>query len=86
MTPRMRILGAFILALLLLCGLQLPTPAHAQSMPYAEPSNDAERALIAQHPNEWARMTPDQRQRVLENYRRWQRWAGQFLRQIRIGC
>jgi Sigma-70 region 2 len=54
------------LAVFILCAMQLTIPAHAQSTPDVEPSNDMERALVAQHPNEWAKMTPDQRQRVLE--------------------
>ncbi len=75
MTRRRHIASAFIVAALILCGFAPATPAHAQSSPppgASMPSSDAERALAAQHPREWANLTPDQRERVLENYRRWQ--------------
>jgi len=72
MTPRMRKVSAFMLAIFLLCGTGMAVPAYAQSMSDVEPSTDAERALVAQHPNEWAKLTPEERQRVLDNYRRWQ--------------
>lgn len=60
-----RIASAFILAGLILCGFTSAVPAYAQSPAVSvEPSNDAERALVAQHPKEWANLTPDQRERV----------------------
>ncbi|HXN11983.1 MAG TPA: DUF3106 domain-containing protein, partial [Candidatus Acidoferrales bacterium] len=73
MTGNRRIASAFIFAALILCGFASVVPAHAQSPAASvEPSNDAERALVAQHPKEWAQLNPEQRERVLENYRRWQ--------------
>ena len=75
MTRRNAIASAFVVAALALFGFASTTPAYAQSSPppgASMPSSDAERALAAQHPREWANLTPDQRQRVLENYQRWQ--------------
>jgi len=47
-----------------------PTAAGAQDV--SEPSNAAERALVAKYPDEWSKLTPEQRQQVLANYRQWQ--------------
>ena len=76
MTQRGLIAIASMLALLVLCGGRATTAAYAQAPPASsEPSNDAERALVASHPKEWDQLNPEQRQRVLENYRRWQSMA-----------
>src|ERR1700722_11066936 len=75
MSGRKHIARVFIVAALILCGFAPATLAHAQPAPppgASMPSSDAERALAAQHPREWANLTPDQRERVLENYRQWQ--------------
>src|SRR5271167_3765679 len=72
MTARIRIASALVAAMIL-CGWHAAVPAYAQSPAASvEPSNDAEHALVAQHPDEWAQLNPEQRARVLENYRRWQ--------------
>lgn len=83
MTARIRIVSIFMFAMLLFSALPLTIPAHAQMAPDVEPSNDAERALVAQHPDEWARLGPEQRRRVLENYRRWQQMAPEERQAVR---
>ena len=74
MTGRKHIASAFVVAALMLCGFA-PTILRTRSRHRRRPrraADDAERALVAQHPNEWAQLKPEQRERVLENYRRWQ--------------
>ena len=67
MMRRKIVASVFIAAAIALCGFASANSAYAQSSapPAASmPSSDAERALAAQHPREWANLTPDQRQRV----------------------
>ena len=67
MTPRRSIAVVMILvALISRCAI-------AQNAPSGEPANAAERALVGAQPDAWARLNPQQRERVLENFRQWQR-------------
>ena len=63
MTGRRHIASAFIVAALMLLRIRVGNSRlRAISPPRdVEPSSDAERALAAQHPREWANLTPDQR-------------------------
>ena len=49
-----------------------PALARAQFPAMGEPTNEAERAFVQQHPDQWSQLTPEQRQTVLQNYQRWQ--------------
>src|SRR6516162_5905915 len=67
MTPRRSIAVVMILvALISRCAI-------AQNAPSGEPANAAERALVGAQPDAWARLNPQQRERVLEDFRPWQR-------------
>ena len=61
------------IAIVMIVAVLISPCAFAQNTPPGEPANDAERALIEAQPNAWAQLNPQQRQRVLENFRQWQR-------------
>ena len=67
MTTRSSIAVVMILAAL------LSPCAFAQNAPLGEPANAAERTLVGAQPDAWAQLNPQQRERVLENFRQWQR-------------
>lgn len=51
-------------------GARLASAQNVANLP-----NAAERALAAKYPNEWARLTSEQRERVLANYQQWQQMS-----------
>ncbi|MGH8324266.1 MAG: hypothetical protein ACRETD_10790, partial [Steroidobacteraceae bacterium] len=55
-------------AVIVLIGVMAAGPVCAQVPDSGPPYSAAERKLIRQHRHEWANLTSDQRQRVLENY------------------
>src|SRR6516165_1377899 len=66
------------LASMLLLGIVLGTGARvANGQNVAEVPTASERALAARYPNEWAKLTPEQRERLLVNYQQWQQMTPQ---------
>jgi predicted Fe-S protein YdhL (DUF1289 family) len=69
--------AAAVLGLAMLLGAFVPHPAYAQGFAPGQPRNAAEQALISQRADQWNALTPDQRERVLENYRQWKTMSPQ---------